>query len=240
MAIALVLTSRNKGTFGVASNTITLAITPTSGRALRVLVAGDTGFTPSVTDTASNTYTAKGNITHTFYNQKVTEFIAESITGGSITLTANYGGSSNMQWIMTQEVSGQAATSYDGRAAAYQPTASPTSTDGITTGNITPANQPNLFLGIVIGAGSSSPGTGFSFDTFGGDFPIAGSSYGGAWATEYVRTTSTAAKAVTFTNGNSADSILSMGMVLDELVASSVTETRLERYGARGLQRGFR
>jgi hypothetical protein len=224
MAIALVTTASSNGSFGSAASSITHAITPTSGRALRVLVAGDTSFTPTVTDNAStpNTYNAKGNVTHTFYNQKVTEFLADNIIGGSITLTASYGGSSNMQWILTQEISGQALSAFDSRSTNYQPSPSPTTTDGITTGNATIVSQPNLLLGLCMGAGGTSIGTGFNFDSFGGNFPIAGVGYTGAWVTEYLRTTSTTAKAATWTNGSSGDYALSMLMVLDELVATAV------------------
>ena len=216
MTIAVALLNRANGTFGVATTSIGITVTLTSGAAIRVLVATDSGISVSGVSDGTNTYTSRGSPTnHTFYGVKLSEYVAESVSGGSKTITASFS-SSNMQWIMVRQITGQAASSYDGSAIAYQPNPSSTSTDGITTGNATIANQPNLIDGIVIGAGSSSVGTGFTFDTFGGDFPIAGSGYSANWATQYKRTTSTSAQAATWTNGNSADYILSSAMVFDE------------------------
>ena len=236
MTIAVSTLGRNKGTFGVAATSVGYAATLTGGAALRVLLATDSGISPSSVTDGTNTYVNKGSLNHTFYGVKLTQYIAENIAGGSLTVTGNFS-SSNMQWIMVQQITGQAATCYDGQAMAYQPNPSSTSTDGITTGNITPANQPNLFAGFIVGAGGSSPGTGFNFDTFGGDFPIAGVGYSGNWATEYLRTTSTSAKACTWTNGNSGDYILTAAMVFDELVAGAnlgaALHHHLQNMGAR-------
>lgn len=221
MAIALLSTARATGTSGTSTVSKGSVVVP-AGAAVYVVVACGSSQSVSGVSDGTNTYVAKGTpVTHSVSVIKYSQFLAENCTAGTYTITATISANTDRPWIFVQVVTGQATTSYDTSKTAYQAATTSTSTDGITTGTATISNQPNLVLGLIIGAGSSSPGTGFSFDTFGSDAPIQGTGYSQNWATEYQRTTSTGAKAATWTNGGLSDNIATLMIALDEAVAGS-------------------
>lgn len=231
MSIALVQTVRNTGTNN--TSTVSKSVTFTTGNALLVIVGCGSSQSVSGVSDGTNTYTAKGTpISHTGQGMKYSKFVADNVTGGTKTITATISANTAYPWIFVQEVSGQAASCWDSEGNAYFASASPTSTDGITTGNIARVAQPNLMLGLVIGAGGSSSGTGFSFGTYGSDAPSSGAGYVDSWATEYLRTTATGNKAITFSNGNSGDNVLVLGTVFSEFTSTTAKASRFY-YGMR-------
>jgi hypothetical protein len=212
VTISVAQTVRNTGTTN--TSTVSKTVTISSGSCLHVVVGCGSGQTVSGVADGTNTYTSRGSVTHTAYTYKLTQFTAVNVTGGSLTITATISANTTYPWILIQEVTG--ASAYDARSGAYQGATSSTSTDGITTGTATPSTQPGLVCGLVYGAGSSTPGTGFSIGTFGSDGGLPGTGYSANWATETKRITSTSAVAATWTNGNGADTIASVMAIFDE------------------------
>jgi len=206
-----------------AASSISKTYSMTTGCALIVVVECDTSRTVSGVSDGTNTYTQRlGPIADTSIGMRWYVFTAENVTGGSQTVTASFaGGSSAHSWMLIQEVTGQAASSYDNSQSNTQFPIGTTSTDAITTGTASNANQPALVWGFLAGPGSSTQGTGFTFGTFGSD---SVNNVGGAvnWVTENKRVTATGSQAATWTAGNAADNCMSIMVILDESTGSGV------------------
>lgn len=100
--------------------------------------------------------------------------VAENVTAGTYTVTGSWSGSRTSNAIFAVGVSGLKPSSYQTGATARQPTPG-TGTDGITTGNMTPTEQPACVIGLIIsfatltapteGTGFTSVATGWQYGT---------------------------------------------------------------------------
>jgi len=217
VAIALVQTVRATGTN--ATSTVSKSVTVTAGNTLLVFVQGGSGQTVTGVSGGGNTYNSQTSVTHTAYAMKVTSFVASNIAGGTYTVQATFNANTDYPWIMVVEFS--TAADADGSGAAYYGSPSSTSTDALATSAATNSVQPAMMFGLIFGAGSSSPGTGFSFDTFGSDMGIAGVGYSANWATQYKTLTTTTSVTAFWSNGNSGDSIGVIMQIIDQYVPPS-------------------
>ena len=152
------------GTSISTSTTITVA----AGDTIVVIgtVAG-ADLTASITASdGTNTYTLR----QVAYNptQNFAELVAENVAAGTYTVTLSWDGSSRTgRGVYAIPISGLKTASYQTGAATTQATPG-TGTDGVTTGNMTPTEQPACVIGAVINAGSvATPATGTGYTSIG-------------------------------------------------------------------------
>lgn len=146
-------------------------------------------------------------------------FVAENVASGTFTPTISWDGSSRTnRGIYAIPVSGVKAASYQTGAIATQ--ASPgTGTDGITTGNMTPTEQPACVIGAVLNGGSiSTPSAGTGFTNIGTAWAFGTGT--NLFRAEHLRITSTGAVALT---GTAASNVrhFSIAVILSEAVSSA-------------------
>lgn len=148
-------------------------------------------------------------------------FVAENVASGTFTPTISWDGSSRTnRGIYAIPVSGVKAASYQTGAIATQ--ASPgTGTDGITTGNMTPTEQPACVIGAVLNGGSiSTPSAGTGFTNIGTAWAFGTGT--NLFRAEHLRITSTGAVALT---GTAASNVrhFSVAVILSETGAGAAT-----------------
>lgn len=119
---------------------------------------------PSVTDDQGNVYTQRGAVLNDGgAGHFLAQFTADNASAAPCTVTVNMSpnGASASMWI--REIGG--TSGYDGHVEAVQAGLSSTTTDGVTSGTVTPTVQPGLISGfhnITIAAPPVlSSGTGF-------------------------------------------------------------------------------
>ncbi len=172
----------------------------------------------------TNTYTLR----HATYDSTTTAnyciFVAENVSAGSYTPSMSWGGSTRTnRAIYAVPVSGLKAASYQTGAINVQ--ASPgTGTDGITTGNMTPTEQPAIVIGGVTNGGSiNTPAAGTGFTSIGTAWQFGTGT--DLFRAEHLRITSTSALALTMTAGANVRHF-SVAVILSELGSGTVnTET---------------
>lgn len=207
----------------VASGNSDTAIT--AGNALFWIVAYNAASARTITMAGnSNTYTEVGNFRDTTTQIGLIWGYAENVNGGTTELTATFNASVSSRSICFAEYSGLRidGTIYGANEDAEGNQATPgTGTDGVTTGNITPGQQPGVLVG-------------FAFDVIAGNTPNSGTGFtdrGGVWVfggannfarLEDKRVTSTSAVAATFTATNNQRH-LSAAIFLREVVAGGAT-----------------
>lgn len=210
---------RASATFNNSSTaTATLASTTASGGLIVVFVGVTNGpttiNTPTDNSGGGNTYTAVDTKLGTVMQS--TAFYAKNVTGGAafavtVTLTANSYGN-----LIIHEYSGADTTAPLDAHTVVEQLALGTGTDAITTGNLTPAANNEMFVGFMIDQGFGGPtvtvGTGFT-DALGSN------DNGVVSASEYFLQGTAAAKAVTFTH-NAIGAVLVYGMTFKEQAAA--------------------
>lgn len=148
----------------------------------------------------TNTYTLR----HATYDSTSTTnyciFVAENVSAGSFTPSMSWGGSTRTnRGIYAIPISGLKAASYQTGAVAVQATPG-TGTDGVTTGNMTPTEQPACVIGGVANGGSvNTPATGTGFTSIGTAWQFGTGT--DLFRAEHQRITSTSAIALTMTAG---------------------------------------
>lgn len=226
---------------GAAGLTIAVSGTFGAGNGIYVVGSINDSFTyASISDNAStpNVYTQCGTVAtgapdgERFYHWYTLGPAAAGITGGaySITLTAN-SAAADFKSIAVYELTGQANITPAFVATPNFQQPGPAGTDAVTSGNLTPAQQPGLLLGIVANVGGTNiatVGTGFTNDTPGGIWPT----FGSAVLMESLRFTSTAAAAVTATRG-AAEDYITTGIAFYEASAGGGGLSRSTRVGAK-------
>ena len=148
-------------------------------------------------------------------------FVAENVASGTFTPTISWDGSSRInRGIYAVPVSGVKAASYQTGAINVQ--ASPgTGTDGVTTGNMTPTEQPACVIGGVANGGSvNTPAAGTGFTSIGTAWQFG---YGtDLFRAEHQRITSTSALPLTMTAGANVRHF-SVAVILSETGAGAAT-----------------
>lgn len=148
----------------------------------------------------TNTYTLRQAVYDATTTANLCILVAENVAAGTFTPTLGWGGSTRPnRGIYAIPVSGLKAASYQIGAIAVQ--ASPgTGSDGITTGNMTPTEQPACVIGGVANGGSvNTPAAGTGFTSIGTAWQFG---YGtDLFRAEHQRITSTSALPLTMTAG---------------------------------------
>lgn len=202
MAYTVGTPQSGEGTGSASTIATSAAVSVSSGDTIVVI-----GTVTQVDLTASlacsdgtNTYTLR----HATYDSGSTAnyciFVAENVSAGSFTPTMSWGGSTRTnRGIYAIPVSGLKAASYQTGAIAVQ--ASPgTGTDGVTTGNMTPTEQPACVIGGVTNGGSvNTPAAGTGFTSIGTSWQFGSGT--DLFRAEHQRITSTSALALTMTAG---------------------------------------
>lgn len=199
----------------------------TAGNALFWIVAYSAASARTITMAGnSNTYVEVGNFRDTTTQIGIIWGYAENVNGGSTELTATFSAAVSSRSIAFAEYSGLRTdgTIYGTNEDAQGNQATPgTGTDGVTTGNITPGEQPGVLIG-------------FGFNVIAGNTPNAGTSFtdrGGVWTfggannfarLEDRRITSTSAVAATLTATNNQRH-LSAAIFLREVAAGGAAVT---------------
>lgn len=145
--------------------------------------------------------------------------VAENVASGTFTQTLAWGGSTRTnRGIYAVGVTGLKATSYQTGAIANQ--ASPgTGSDGVTTGNMTPTEQPACVIGAAVCSGAiSTPATGTGFTSIGTAWQFGTGT--DLFRAEHQRITSTAAVALTATAGSNVRHF-SVAVILSEAVSAA-------------------
>jgi len=148
----------------------------------------------------TNTYTLRQALYDATTTANFCILVAENVAAGTFTPTLGWDGSTRPnRGIYAIPVSGLKAASYQIGAIAVQ--ASPgTGTDGVTTGNMTPTEQPACVIGGVInGGGTATPATGTGFTSVGTGWQFGTGT--DLFRAEHQRITSTSALALTATAG---------------------------------------
>jgi hypothetical protein len=120
----------------------------------------------------TNTYTLRQAIYPGSPDLSFGVLVAENCTAGTYTVTAGWSGTRATNGVFAVGISGLKSASYQTGAAIT--VASPgTGSDGITTGNMTPTEQPACVIGLAVttgalatpaaGTGFTSVGTGWQF-----------------------------------------------------------------------------
>lgn len=158
--------SKNNIAFGATSVSATFDSSVTAGNLIVAVVSiNNTSETiNSTTDTQSNSYTPLDNPTDDSGNgQRAAAFYAENVTGGSVTVTANFS-ASVVGIIAIHEISGADITSPEDGHAAQAQTNPGTGTDAVTSGDITPsADGAYIFGATFVSGGSTTPTIGTNF-----------------------------------------------------------------------------
>ena len=174
-----------------------------------------TALTETVTD-GTNTYTKVGStVSDATNNQSIVAFVCKNPTPGTYTQTLTVSSSCQYKGIACYRYSGLDASGTAQAVGAVSASVA-TSTDALSTGNLTPATQPGLFLAVALedqtGTTTAAAGTGFTDRS-----TIA------SWVTnisqtrgEDKRLTSTSAVAGTFTVNNATNSFVTIAVFVPE------------------------
>jgi hypothetical protein len=225
MAIAVIQEITNEA--AGSATTITANITSTAGNTLVVFgITASTALTLICSDSVNGTYTVVPNtsLSDVTNGTQGAVFVlpGASNAGGALVVTLGNQTTSNSTfwgiWII--EFSG--ATGADGGNAAAQ-TAPPVTTDGLSSGTVSNANQPGMLVSVCYndngGGTTAATGTGFTSTTtawtFGG--PSGGRS-------EYQLISNTTGTPATFTAG-SAIGHITMAVFIDQSGPSGPTIT---------------
>lgn len=216
---------------GSASNIATPAgITVSAGDTIVVFgtVAGaDLTASLACTD-GTNTYALKFA---TYEASTTTNFcilVAENVASGTFTQTLAWGGSTRTnRGILAVGVTGVKAASYQTGAIANQ--ASPgTGSDGVTTGNMTPTEQPACVIGAAVCSGAiATPATGTGFTSIGTAWQFGTGT--DLFRAEHQRITSTSALALTATAGTNVRHF-SVAVILSEVSTTPTLDQKHFRW----------
>lgn len=226
MAIAAVAFSRQSGVHNATSVAITRTVT--AGDPVGVIAVGNSGVgTPTISDNGAsggNTYTAVASVVDTGRTMKAWLFKCLP-TKSATQITADWG-AANPEYPWIGVCGATDSSGVDVVKAAFQAGPTGGAPDDITTGTQAPSAQPGLAWSFFSGPGAMSPGSGQTFQTFGGDFPQAGVGYGTSWISEWRTYSSLSAIAGTASQGSVSNALSIMFMFTEGVAA---TNGRLDR-----------
>jgi len=181
----------------------------------------------SVSDTQGNTYTVGTTVNEPTNNLRLTLAYAKNIVGGAgaNTVTATFSASTSNSFIMVGELRGVTSNSFDNSGGANQGGGGPgTGANAITTGNVTPTNQPALIYALAMSCGNNNvtAGTGYTSGSSASGILSSAMSY----RTEYQRITSTSPIAATATQSTGLRTNIVMA-IFDELASSATIPTMM-------------
>lgn len=211
MAYAVVQTG-NSSNAGSTSQGTVMGNT-TTGNTIIATFSLLTNTVTSVTDSQSNTYTKRRELTSN--NSTISIWVAENITGGTTpTVTGNFSNISTVN-ILVREYSGLAAASFDQSAGAGGVAGTASS------GNTSTTTQANELVFGAVHSSSNTPTAGAGFGNFATNITQGSPRLG----IEDKRVTSTGVQAATFGGTNS---IWACAVItLKEASAPSSTPTRM-------------
>lgn len=133
----------------------------------------NTATLPTVTDSASQTYTSKGTVFDaTHGSQQLSLFVCQNNASATkLTVTATFTGAQTGKALWVKEIGGVSATSYDNSNLLIK-SAPGTGANAVTNTAVTPSSSPVLCSGIAmecfVGNGSDlAAGTGYTLGTSG-------------------------------------------------------------------------
>ena len=211
----------NEGTGSATTIATSAAVSASAGDTIVVIATvAQVDLTASLAcSDGTNTYSLKFATYDATTTANYCIFVAENVSSGSFTPSVSWGGSTRInRAIFAVPVSGLKAASYQTGAINVQ--ASPgTGTDGVTTGNMTPTEQPACVIGGVANGGSvNTPAAGTGFTSIGTAWQFG---YGtDLFRAEHQRITSTSALPLTMTAGANVRHF-SVAVILSEAVSAA-------------------
>lgn len=196
---------------------ISVSRTYTGGERAVVWVTVGGATTITVTD-GTNTYTQVGSQVVANSGDVQAVFECASCAAGTFTVQANFGTSNAFRGIAVHRFSGLTGS---GALVGAAQTAPGTGADGLSSGNLTPASQPALLLGVSTDYNgfTVNVGTGFTSSAVYTSVNTANGSY---TTSETKRLTSTSAVAATFTATSSPQNFVTLAYWAAEAASSNV------------------
>lgn len=224
MAYSVGTPSANDATPSAANIATSGTITVGNGDTIVVFAGVSQDMTASFSASdGTNTYTRRQAQYNASNDHTEAILVAENVTAGTYTVTAAWdGGSRTNRTVYAIPLSGLKAASYQTGLTANQ--ASPgTGADGVTTGNMTPSEQPACVIGFAFNVGSlNTPAAGTGFTSIGTAWQLGGGT--DLMRAEHKRITSTSAVALTETAGANVRHT-SLAVILSEAGATAGTAT---------------
>ena len=202
-----------------SGSSISTSRTYTGGERAVVWVTAGGATTITVTD-GTNTYTQVGSQVVASSGDVQAVFECLSCAAGTFTVQANFGTSTAFRGIAVHRFSGLTGS---GSLVGAAQTAPGTGADGLSSGNLTPASQPALLLGVSTDYNgfTVNVGTGFTSSAVYTNIDTANGSY---TTSETKWLTSTAAVAATFTATSSPQNFVTMAYWAAEATAAIVPQ----------------
>ena len=210
-------TAANAGA-SASGASISVSRTYTGGERAVVWVTVGGASTITVTD-GTNTYTQVGSQVTASSGDVQAVFECASCAAGTFTVQANFGTSNAFRGIAVHRFSGLTGS---GSLVGAAQTAPGTGADGLSSGNLTPASQPALLLGIATDFNGSTVnvGTGFTSSAVYTNVDTANGSY---TVSETKRLTSTSAVPATATATSSPSNFLTLAYWAAEVTGPTIT-----------------
>lgn len=175
MAYTVGTPSSNSQSGSATSIGTTGTISASSGDTIVVFVTAAQDQTASfAASDGTNAYALKHALYEPTTDKSLGVLVAENATAGTYTVTGSWSGTRTSNGVYAVPVSGLKPASYQIGAITQQPTPG-TGTDGVTTGTMTPTEQPACVIGLVLNGGSlatPAAGTGFTNIGTGWDFGL--------------------------------------------------------------------
>ena len=202
MAYSVGTPASGEGTASASTIATSTTVTVAAGDTIVVIgTVAQADLTASLAcSDGTNTYTLRQAVYDATTTANFCIFVAENVAAGTYTVTLSWGGSTRTsRAVYAIPLSGLKAASYQIGGIAVQ--ASPgTGTDGVTTGNMTPTEQPACVIGAITNGGSvNTPAAGTGFTSIGTAWQFGTGT--DLFRAEHKRITSTSAVALTGTAG---------------------------------------
>lgn len=175
MAYTVGTPSSNSQSGSASSIATSTTISVSAGDAIVVFsTAAQDQTTSFAASDGTNTYTRRNALYEATLDYSIGVMVAENCSAGTYTVTASWGGTRHNNSVFALPISGLKSAPYQTAGSAYQATPG-TGSDGITTGNLTPTEQPACLIGMAIiletvatpalGTGFTTAATGLQFGT---------------------------------------------------------------------------
>lgn len=212
----------------VASDTsaVTATISAGEGVVVAVLMHNSGGDVTGVADAMGNTYTSVGAPLAPAGEEVYALYYCKNVIGGTGAIAATFDSEANYSGIAYFRFTGLSTSGDAQGMSGSTQTASGTDTDALTSGNVTPSDQPAMVFGLTVdgdGGSTIAAGTGF---TDRGSLANWNSVIGFNTAFEHKRITSLSAVAATFTSNQGAHRMNTVGAVFTEAVAAGAPPQR--------------
>lgn len=181
--MAITLRTPYTGGLNGSSTTVAAAIATTSvagdGLIVWTWATGAQSSPPTITDDLGNSYTQLATFNDPTDNATAACHYCKNSVGSSPTVTATYGTARTLHGICVQPITGHDNTATPACAGQNQ-SAPGTTTDIVTSGNVTPSAQPGKLIGFSCNSFGNAISVGTGFADGGGAFASWTSGAGGS------------------------------------------------------------